>query len=91
MATDASLRKAARSVTSSVLLAGLRLVTFCANTDAFMFEVVPPHCVQVTDGKEGCVLKLSLSSVELLYSERVVDGVWVTMAIDENGREELRD
>ena len=49
------------------------------------------YCVQVTDGKEGCVLKLSLSSVELLYSERVVDGVWVTMAIDENGREELRD
>ena len=46
-----------------------------------------PHCVQVTDGKEGSVFKLSLSSVELPFSERVVEGVWVTVTIDENGRD----
>jgi len=46
-----------------------------------------PHCVQVTDGKEGSVCKLSLSSGELPFSERVVEGVWATVSIDENGRD----
>ncbi len=44
-------------------------------------------CVQVTDGKEGSVCKLSSASVELPFSERKVDGVWVTVTTDENGRD----